>query len=250
MGCEIAEKKQELSVDFSFDESADMLIEFSVTNFRSIRTQQKLSMVASPDVAHLQRNVSPGQTKELRLLRSAVIYGANAAGKSNVLRAVETFRQMVQNSATSFQEGHAIPVTPFLFAQASCAEPSEFEIIFTTDEGVRYHYGWAASSGRVFKEWLVAYPHGRAQRWFEREYDAESKTQRWWFGPNFSAERAERKVWQEFTRDNALFLSTAIQLNNVQLRPIFNWITQKLIVLVPGVDMNPFLSLEPPAGRG
>ena len=82
-----------------------MLIEFSVTNFRSIRTQQKLSMVASPDVAHLQRNVSPGQTKELRLLRSAVIYGANAAGKSNVLRAVETFRQMVQNSATGFQEG-------------------------------------------------------------------------------------------------------------------------------------------------
>lgn len=221
-----------------------MLIEFSVTNFRSIRTQQKLSMVASPDVAHLQRNVSPGQTKELRLLRSAVIYGANAVGKSNVLRAVETFRQMVQNSATGFQEGQAIPVTPFLFAQASCAEPSEFEIIFTTDEGVRYHYGWAASSGRVFKEWLVAYPHGRAQRWFEREYDAESKTQRWWFGPNFSAERAERKVWQEFTRDNALFLSTAIQLNNVQLRPIFNWITQKLIVLVPGVDMNPFLSLN------
>jgi len=90
----------------------------------------------------------------------------------------------------------------------------------------------------------VAYPHGRAQRRFEREYSAESKTQRWWFGPNFSAERAERKVWQEFTRNNALFLSTAIQLNNAQLRPAFNWITQKLIVLVPGVDMNPFLSLD------
>ncbi|WP_300452480.1 ATP-binding protein [Accumulibacter sp.] len=222
-----------------------MLIEFGVANFRSIRTRQKLSMVASPDATHLQRNVSPGQNKELRLLRSAVIYGANAAGKSNLLRAVETFRQLVQNSATGFQEGYAIPVTPFLFAEeASCAEPSEFEIIFTADDGVRYHYSCAASSERVFKEWLVAYPRGRAQRWFEREYDAGSKAQRWWFGPNFSAERAERKVWHDFTRDNALFLSTAIQLNNAQLRPVFNWITQKLIVLVPGVVMNPFLSLN------
>ncbi|HMV55499.1 MAG TPA: ATP-binding protein [Rhodocyclaceae bacterium] len=221
-----------------------MLIEFSVANFRSIRSRQKLSMVASPDAAHLQRNVSPGQNNELRLLRSAVVYGANAAGKSNVLRAVETLRQLVQNSATGFQEGQAIPVTPFLLAQASCGEPSEFEIIFTADDGVRYHYCCAANSERVVKEWLVAYPRARAQRWFEREYDAQSRTQRWWFGPNFSAERAERKVWREFTRDNALFLSTAIQLNNAQLRPVFNWITQKLIVLVPGVEMNPLLSLN------
>ena len=51
-------------------------------------------------------------------------------------------------------------------------------------------------------------------------------------------------MWQEFTRANALFLSTAIQLNNSQLRPAFNWITQKLIVLAPGVELNPFLSLE------
>ncbi len=144
------------------------MIEFSVANFRSIRTRQKLSMVASSDAAHLQRNVT-GQTKELRLLRSAVIYGANAAGKSNVLRAVETLRQLVQNSATSFQEGHAIPVTPFLFAQASGEEPSEFEIIFTADDGVRYHYCCAATSKRVAKEWLVAYPLGRAQRSFERD---------------------------------------------------------------------------------
>ena len=189
----------------------------------------------------------------MRFLRSAVIYGPNAAGKSNLLRAVDTLRQLVQNSATSFQEGQRIPVTPFLFSKMPSEQPTEFEIIFIADDGVRYHYCCEASAERVFKEWLVAYPLGRAQRWFEREYDIATKTQLWWFGPNFNAERAERKVWQEFTRDNALFLSTAIQLNNVQLRPAFNWITQKLIVLVPGVDLNPFLSLsllrEDPADR-
>lgn len=221
-----------------------MFIEFSVSNLRSILTRQTLSMVASPGAAHLQRNVSLGKDKDLRFLRSAVIYGPNAAGKSNLLRAVETLRQLVQHSATSFQEGQPIPVKPFLLGKGASEQPSEFEISFIADDGIRYHYCCAASSERVCKEWLVAYPLGRAQRWFEREYDPETKTQRWWFGPNFNAERAERKVWQDFTRDNALFLSTAIQLNNAQLRPAFHWITHKLIVLVPGVDLNPFLSLN------
>jgi AAA15 family ATPase/GTPase len=221
-----------------------MFIEFSVSNFRSILSRQTLSMVASPDKAHAQRNVSPAKDKDLGVLRSAVIYGANAAGKSNLLRALETLRQLVQNSATSVQEGQRLPVTPFLFSHVSIESPSKFEIIFIADDGVRYHYCCALSAERVTEEWLVAYPQGRAQRWFEREYVAESGKQRWWFGPNFKAERAERKVWQEFTRDNALFLSTATQLNNAQLRPVFQWITHKLIVLSPGVQMNPFLSFE------
>ena len=221
-----------------------MLIEFSVSNFRSILSRQTISLVASPDVAHLQRNVSPGKNKEMRLLRSAVIYGPNAAGKSNLLRALETLRQMVLNSAVSFQEGQRIPVTPFLFSKAATGQASEFEIIFIADDGVRYHYCCVASPERVLKEWLVAYPHGRAQRWFEREIDPKSGSQSWWFGPNFKAERAERKVWQDFTRANALFLSTAIQLNNAQLKPAFTWLTQKLIVLASGIDLNPFLSLE------
>lgn len=221
-----------------------MLIEFSVANFRSVLTRQTLSMVAGPDAAHRTRNVTPGQDKDLLYLRSAVIYGPNAAGKSNLLRAVQTLRHLVQVSATGFQEGQPIPVTPFLFQKATSVEPTEFEIIFIADDGVRYHYCCKVSPERVFKEWLVAYPLGRAQRWFERDFDTESQTQRWWFGPKFLSERAERKIWQEFTRDNALFLSTAIQLNNAQLRPVFNWITQKLIVLVPGVNLNPFLSLN------
>ena len=221
-----------------------MFIEFSVSNFRSVLARQTLSMVASQDAAHLQSNVSAGKDKDLRVLRSAVIYGPNAAGKSNLLRAVEILRQLVQNSATGFQDGQPLPVTPFLFSQAALEQPSEFEIIFIADDKVRYHYCCVASPERVIKEWLVAYPHGRAQRWFEREYNPESKSYRWWFGPNFNAERAERKVWQDFTRNNALFLSTAIQLNNAQLRPVFNWITQKLIVLVPGINLNPFLSLN------
>lgn len=221
-----------------------MLIEFSVSNFRSILSRQTLSLVASTDKAHLHRNVSPPGGKNPRLLRSAVVYGANAAGKSNLLLALESFRRLVQASATSFQEGQRLPISPFLLSKAATEQPSEFEAIFIADDGIRYHYCCALTAERVIREWLVAYPQGRGQRWFEREYDPKTDTQQWWFGPHFKADRAERKVWQEFTRANALFLSSAINLNNAQLRPAFNWITQKLIVLAPGVELNPFLSLD------
>ena len=221
-----------------------MLIEFSVANYRSIRERQTLSLVAGPDSAHVRRNVVRRDGEALGLLRSMVIYGANASGKSNLLRAIETLRQLVQNSGPAYQKGQPLPVTPFLFARASAGEPTEFELIFIADDGVRYHYGCVVSPQRVLKEWLVAYPSGRAQRWFEREAAAGNDAQRWWFGPNFKGERGQRKVWQALTRDNALFLSSALQLNNAQLRPAFGWITQKLIVLVPGIGLNPFLSLE------
>ncbi len=223
-----------------------MLVEFSLANFRSIRSRQTLSLVASPDSKHLAGNVFTDKDKALRLLRSAVIYGPNAAGKSNLLRALHTLQYLVQNSATGTQEGQRLPVTPFLLSKTSPEEPSEFEIIFIADEGVRYHYGCLVSAERVHKEWLVAYPQGRPQRWFEREYVKGKETYEWWFGPRFKADRAERKVWQEFTRPNALFISTAIQLNNEQLKPVFAWLTQKLIVLIPGtgVNWNPHLSIN------
>jgi hypothetical protein len=227
---------------FDFDA---MLIEFSLANFRSVSERLTLSMAAGPDSSHSQTNLSPAQPgKELRLLRSAVIYGPNAAGKSNLLRGLETFRQLVLASATAYQPNQPLPVTPFLFSKEAAGRPTEFDILFIGEDGIRYHYGCALTSERVNKEWLVAYPSGRAQRWFERETLPDGVTQSWWFGPNFRSDRAERKVWQEFTRANSLFLSTAIQLNNEQLQPVFTWITQKLIVLAPGIDMNPFLSFE------
>ncbi len=223
-----------------------MLVEFSLANFRSVRTRQTLSLMASPDSKHLAGNVFMDKDKALRLLQSAVIYGPNAAGKSNLLRALHTLQYLVQNSATGTQEGQRLPVTPFLLSNASAEEPSLFEIIFIADDGIRYHYGCIVSALRVHKEWLVAYPQGRPQRWFEREYVREKEAYNWWFGPRFKADRGERKVWQEFTRPNALFISTAIQLNNEQLKPVFTWLTQKLIVLIPGtgVNWNPHLSIN------
>ena len=110
--------------------------------------------------------------------------------------------------------------------------------------GIRYHYYFALTKERITKEWLVAYPHNKPQRWFEREYDEKSQRYNWFIGVNFKGEKAQHAVWKDSTRANALFLSTAILLNNDQLKPVFMWVREKLIIVIPGVNFNPFLSLS------
>ncbi len=83
-------------------------------NFRSIEKRQTLSLAASSDSQLLRENVISGVAGDLRLLRSAVIYGPNAAGRSNLVRALKTLQELVQNSAMGIQEGQHIPVTPII----------------------------------------------------------------------------------------------------------------------------------------
>jgi len=212
-----------------------MLIQFSVTNYRSFLTTQSLTLTANSATELQEENTFISPVSNLpRLLRSAVVYGPNAAGKSNLVQAIAFMKKFVLSSAKESQEGEKIDVTPFLFNRESRGNPSEFEILFIHD-GFRYQYGFAVNSERVTGEWLFAYPEGRAQKWFERNYNPETQKDIWYFGPKFTG---RRKVWQEATRSNALFLSTAIQLNNEQLKPVFNWFAHKLVVLGEGEGID------------
>ena len=106
-------------------------------------------------------------------MRSAVIYGPNASGKSNMVLAMQFMQKFVFSSAKESQEGEHIDLQPFLFNKFGQSMPSEFEVHFVQD-GVRYQYGFSATKERVFDEWLMAYPEGKAQRWFERTYGQSS----------------------------------------------------------------------------
>ncbi|QMT36796.1 ATP-binding protein [Neisseria wadsworthii] len=198
-----------------------MLIEFSVTNFRSFCNSQTLSLVKSkgnelPDNAFEVEGI-----KDLDLLHSAAIYGANASGKSNLLKSIRAMKQIV--TATS-QRGSKLPITPFKLNKDSISKPTEFEVVFIVDN-VRYQYGFSATEEKIFEEWLFAYPKGRAQKWFERIWSSEKNQYQWQFG-NFLT--GTKQVWQNATRENALFLSTAVQLNSEQLKPLFDWFKETL----------------------
>ena len=202
-----------------------MLIEFSVENFRSIKEEARLSLVPGPAKERFESHLVSLAPKKAggptALLRSAAIYGANAAGKTNLLRALQTMQSIVIDSN---RDPGSIPVTPFLFDSACRQKPSTFEIIFLVD-GVRYQYGFSATSDSVIDEWLYASPLGRIQLWFQRTSNI------WKLGDKLSG---DREVWRRATRPDALFLSTAISLNSEQLRPLFDWFQQRLHVAAIG----------------
>lgn len=220
-----------------------MLIEFKVGNYRSIKESQALSMVAAKDTAHQDSNcMRTGISSLPQLVRAAVLYGANASGKSNLILALAFMRSMVETSAVSIREGQALNISPFRFDSKTPSESTEFEITIVED-GVRYQYGFELNATRVTREWLLVYVERKAQRWFERKYDSKKGKDAWYFGTHFLGGK-QRHLWSESTRGNALFLSAAVNLNCEQLRPIFNWFVNKLIIIGSNTSPLPFYTME------
>ncbi|ECH5494035.1 ATP-binding protein [Campylobacter coli] len=193
-----------------------MLIEFRVENFLSIQDEQVLSMVASSDNTFLNSHIS--NYGKLKLLKSSVLYGANASGKSNIIKALKTMKTIVISSAKK-QRGDKLPIIPFLLGDED-NKPTKFEIIFIQND-TKYQYGFILNSEKILEEWLLVFGESnRAQKWFERIYNEKEEKYNYSFGAKFLG---SKQLWAENTRDNALFLSVAIQLNNEQLKPVFDF---------------------------
>ncbi|SIR45550.1 AAA family ATPase [Pseudomonas sp. A214] len=210
-----------------------MLVQFKVRNWRSIRDEQSLIMVqAKGDELTDTNTFTTGAPSNMNLLRSAVIYGANAAGKTNVIRSIDAMRDLILGSGDSTD---GVLSDPFMLDGYTGETPSEFEVIFVI-AGVKYVYGFTSDSVRFHDEWLIAYPSGRAQKWFFREWQESSNTYNWDFGPALTG---HKKMWQDATRDDSLFLSTAVKLNSKQLKPIHNWFKNTLkIASINGFTEN------------
>lgn len=208
-----------------------MLIEFRVANFRSFHEEQTLSLVASKDKA-LPGNLITGDLipgGKLNLLKSAALYGANASGKSNLIKALMAFQAFITRSATRMNLDDRIPgIVPFKLSTDSREKPSTFEAAFIVGD-TRYRYGFSATSERVHAEWLDAHPPppSRKQTWFEREYDPETDQTKWTFrGPLAK----EKKILVEMTRDNGLVLSRGAELNIESLKGVYRLFSQRLYI--------------------
>src|SRR5258707_941415 len=130
-----------------------MLIEFSVANFRSIKERATLSLEASGD-EWLEETHTFLEGK-YKLVKSAAIYGPNAGGKTNLLAAMSTFRELVLNSSKESQVGEEIPVSPFKLQTTTTSAPTFFEAIFLINL-TRYRYGFEATRSEVRTEWLFS----------------------------------------------------------------------------------------------
>lgn len=218
-----------------------MLVEFRTQNFRSLRDEQLLSLVASPDKSLLDTHaLDTGLKAAPHVLKSAVVYGANASGKSNLIKALQYMRDVVLMSAT-LQPGQAFArLQPFRLDAVSASQPTAFEVTFILD-GVRYQYGFAMNAQRIVSEQLLVYKAFKPQRWFERHFDAESGKDAYEFGPGL---KGAKTLWEGATRPNALFLSMAVQLNSEALRPVYDWFAHRLVILNEHAPLSPQFSLE------
>lgn len=219
-----------------------MIIDFSVKNFRSFREEQKLSFVASNYDKDLPQNLIeldlPG-LDGLKLLKAVGIYGANAAGKSNLLEALAFLEHFVSHSATKLNEGDPTGVIPFALSREAVAEPSEFVLRFVV-EGVRYHFALIVDQHKVLFEKLSAFPEGAERVYYERSWDEAAGAYEWEPKRPTGFKRDPKLV--EFTRGNALFLSTAAKWNSQELAPIYRWFRQQLVFFRVNLDF--FMSTE------
>ncbi|MDD5323503.1 MAG: ATP-binding protein [Methylococcales bacterium] len=221
-----------------------MLLEFRVQNYRSIRDEVIVSFVASKDKKLVETHLaSTGIPSLPNVLRSAVVYGPNASGKSTLLQSLFYMRAVVAESATIMQPGQTFNVQPFRLDTEYTKQPSKFEITFLLG-GVRHQYGFSLTPERIVDEWLLVYRSSKPQQWFSRSYDEKSQSYDYEFSTYLTAPPRRRELWVAATRPNGLFLSTAAQLNSERLGPIFRWLVEQPVYFGAGLSSLPDLTTQ------
>lgn len=194
-----------------------MLLQFSIKNFRTFKDKATLSLIASnyDKDTREDENIYPEEIFGLRLLKSAVIYGANASGKSKLLDAFAFIRYFVINSSKESQKGEIIDVHPFLLSDETENEPSEFEIIFLYNKTL-YRYGFEATKDKIVSEWLYYKPKTKEVELFYREENNFNTHNR-------SFAKGGTVVKEGLVRDNALLVSVAAQFNEKTAINVIEW---------------------------
>ncbi len=200
-----------------------MLIEFSVTNFRSIKERQTLSMLPSERVKVVERKNSLfniPQYKNLNLLTLSAIYGKNSAGKSNIIKAFKAIEWLVLNSHRFTQGDKLLANETFIFDTNYVQAPTLFEIDFLANDNKRYLYIIEFNKDEVLKEELHYYITTETGKTTTRKLYTRHANQPISYGSDF---KGLRKPIEERTRTNVLFLSKSINENNTFLDPIFHF---------------------------
>ena len=188
-----------------------MLIEFSVMNFLSFKEKVTLSLEKESGNEN-EENTFVFNNEEL--LKTAVIYGANASGKSNLIKAFTTAILMVKNSNMIPIGGKWNILKPFLFSEDTKNGPSEFEFIFITNK-IKYRYFFSADVNKIYNESLDAYYSQKPTNIFTRKNTAE-----------YSFINSDKKTLESIASkntENKLFLSTATTWNYEKTKDAFLW---------------------------
>lgn len=194
-----------------------MLIQFSIRNFKTFKEKTVLNMVASSydKSTREKENVTRQNDFNLRLLKSSVIFGANASGKTKFIEGLMFMKQFVIRSSKDSQKGEPIEVVPFKLQTDSEKDSSEFEVIFLYKKEM-FRYGFEVTNEKVVSEWLYHRPKTKEVEIFYRDKQKFEIHNR-----NFS--KGATLIKEKLIRDNALLISVAGQFNDKIAGKVIEW---------------------------
>ncbi|WP_338553511.1 ATP-binding protein [Paenibacillus sp. KS-LC4] len=195
-----------------------MLVQFSVENFLSFKEKMTFNMTTHKSMnEHEETHVF--EHEDFRFLKSAVLYGANASGKSNLFVAMGRMKMLMLNSSKESQANEEIEVEAFKLSTETENSPSLFEIVFIYNH-VLYRYGFVADRKRIHEEWLYYRPDLKKKKeieLFARDGDSIKIKPKTIF-------TSEAKGLESKTRKNALFISVVANFNGKVAMDILEWI--------------------------
>ena len=192
-----------------------MIIDISIENFLSIKEKVTLSLEGSTS-KRLEKNYFNIDEKE-KLLKSIAIYGANASGKSNIIKGFFNMLSMIISSG-NFKPSQTIPFTPFLLDE-NLNETTKFEINLIIDE-IKYNYFFSYNNNEIVEESLYYWPNKTKALIFKRN-GSEFK---------FNVDKAEQERLSKLTLENNLFLSKSAQLNYNKTRILYEYFFNNFII--------------------
>ena len=203
-----------------------MILEFCATNFLSIKDELKLSFVSTQ---LKESSAEPNDLYDLSdtgisLVRSAIIYGANASGKSNVLKAFAFYKRFITDSFKDSQAGEVIDVENFRLNATTIDEPTSLEATFTDGEYI-YRYGFEVDSQKVQMEWLYRRACKKRAKEVELFYREDGVT-----SVHPKSQLLQELVNKKMVRSNALLLSTAAQFNETTAVSILRWLSDTQVL--------------------
>lgn len=187
--------------------------EFSFGNFRSFKDIQTLNLASAKiksKYESIDNNniITDSRFKDSSFLKSKAIYGANASGKSNIVKAFVTFIRIIKQSVKD--EEILNLVESFRLSTETENEPSFFQLIFWVND-IRYRYGFELDEKKVFAEWLYAKSGERELAYFIRDNQEIIEIDK----TNFSEGDKLVNLFDNNTSDNEIFRDNSLFLSSI-----------------------------------
>ncbi len=212
-----------------------MLIRFITENFLSFNEEVEFSMIAGKGRNLAQHLIKAESRNDVNLLKTGIIYGANASGKSNLVKAIEFAKELITKGTDT---NEPISIQRFKLNKENLSKPSKFEFEIKIDNHL-YNYGFVCNPAFIEKEWLSQINKVSEKKIFERTTENQQVSVDFNFDFLKIQDEKERQFIEfvaKGTRPNQLFL-TESQERNIQstslFKTIYKWFDESLYIIFP-----------------